>query len=115
MRRLPIRDTLKAIAAYPGEDVDLLAQLVVAIRPGKKDRAAKRAPGLTELISLLEADPVYCVGLALYVERLVKGRRFNRVLIDQGMPRAAADHLPAVGCEVADVGELGMANSRKAH
>jgi hypothetical protein len=35
---------------------------------------------------LLEADPVYCVGLALYVERLVKGRRFNRVLIDQGMP-----------------------------
>lgn len=89
MRRLPIRDTLKAIAAYPGEDVDLLAQLVVAIRPGKKDRAAKRAPGLTELISLLEADPVYCVGLALYVERLVKGRRFNRVLIDQGMPGEA--------------------------
>ncbi|MBL7950141.1 MAG: recombinase [Flavobacteriales bacterium] len=89
MRRVPVRETLKAIAAYPGDEVDLLAQLVVAIRPGRKDREARRTPALDALIELLTTDPVLCAGLALYVERLVKGRRFNRVIIDQGMPSEA--------------------------
>lgn len=89
MRRVPVRETLRVIAAYPGDEVDLLAQLVVAIRPGKKDRTLRQTPALDALIELLSADPVLCAGLALYVERLVKGRRFNRVLIDQGMPSEA--------------------------
>lgn len=89
MRREPVNAVLKAIAAYPGQEVDLLARLVVAIRPSRKDRMARQMPLLDELIALLEADPVLCAGLALYVERLVVGKRFNRVIIDQGMPSEA--------------------------
>ena len=86
MRKAPIRETLKAIAAYSGEEVDLLARLVVAIRPGKKDRAKQVTPAFDAFVAILEAEPVVSAGLAAYVKRLVDGRRFNRVIIDQGMP-----------------------------
>jgi site-specific recombinase len=86
MRKAPIRDTLNAIAAYPGADVDLLARLVVAIRPGKKDRTQRTSPEFDAFVELLGTEPVLSAGLAAYVQRLVGDRRFNRVIIDQGMP-----------------------------
>lgn len=86
MRKVPVRETLKTIAAYSGEDVDLLAQLVVAIRPGKKDRAQRMSPEFDAFVAIIAEDHVLSVGLAAYVKRLVHGRRFNRVIIDQGMP-----------------------------
>jgi len=84
-----IRQVLSAIAAYDGTEVDLLARLVVALRPTKKDRTDGAFPKVDELIAVLEADPVLTVGLSTYVMRLVQGKRFYRVIIDQGMPAGA--------------------------
>lgn len=80
---------LKAIVAYDGVEVDLLSRLVVAIRPTKGERAKAIHPQVDELIALLKADPELAVGLSTYVMRLVHGKRFYRVIIDQGMPGEA--------------------------
>jgi len=87
--RQELGEVLKAIVAYDGVEVDLLSRLVVAIRPTKGERAKGIHPQVDELIALLKVDPVLAVGLSTYVMRLVQGKRFYRVIIDQGMPGEA--------------------------
>ncbi len=89
MARQELGAVLKAIVAYDGVEVDLLSRLVVAIRPTKGECAKGIHPQVDELIALLKADPVLAVGLSSYVMRLVQGKRFYRVIIDQGMPGEA--------------------------
>lgn len=84
MKRSPIRRVLELIAGYAGDDPDLLAELVQAIRPRQRD--ADAAEGFKALLALLETDVVLRTGLALYVERLLEGRRMSRALTDPGMP-----------------------------
>ncbi|MGV3638782.1 MAG: hypothetical protein ACO1NQ_14160, partial [Flavobacteriales bacterium] len=84
MAREELRGLLRAIAAYDGTEVDLLARLVAAIRPSKGDRAKGLHPEVDQLITLLRSDPILAVGLSAYVMRLVQGKRFYRVIIDQG-------------------------------
>jgi site-specific recombinase len=92
MTKSALRTTLEAIAGYGGTEVDLLAQLVQAVRPTRKQRARREVPQVDALIALLTADPILQVGLSTYVARLVQGKRFNRILIDQGMPGTAFWH-----------------------
>ncbi|MBX2972077.1 MAG: recombinase [Flavobacteriales bacterium] len=80
-----VRRVLEEIAQYDGEDVDLLARLVRAIRPTKVERKQGQVPGFTRLLALLENDQDLRAALAAYLHRCISGKRLNRALVDPGM------------------------------
>lgn len=80
-----IRSILEEIAAYDGQEVDLLALLVRAIRPAKAGQESVESPGFARLLALLENDEALRAGLSAYVHRLIAWKRLNRALVDPGM------------------------------
>lgn len=80
-----VRKVLEEIAQYEGHEVDLLARLVRAIRPTKKERRQGIAPGFSKLLALLKTDDALRSGLSQYVGRCISGKRLNRALVDPGM------------------------------
>ena len=80
-----LRTVLEEIAAYDGQEVDLLARLVRAIRPTKDEQERALAPGFARLLALLETDAALRAGLSAYVHRLISWKRLNRALVDPGM------------------------------
>jgi site-specific recombinase len=81
-------DVLLAIARHQGHDIDLLAELVEAIRPSSR-RPQDASARVKHLIALLEQDQGLRAGLADYLRRLTSGMRFHRTFTDAGIPGGA--------------------------
>jgi site-specific recombinase len=85
MAHPPLHDVLHAIARYEGGDIDLLAELVDAIRPAR-GRPQDAAVHVRQLIVLLEQEDGLRMGLSEYIRRSTSGMRFHRTFTDAGIP-----------------------------
>lgn len=68
---------------YKADDVDLLTELVEIIRP--KRVHAISTLDLTELLTLLKENPIYGQSLAIYLNMLLKNKKFSTILTDAGI------------------------------
>lgn len=81
-----MRTVLERIAAYMGDEPELLALLVQELRPSKAERRRGELPQLAALLSLLEHDGNLRSGLSAYLVRLTASKSLSRTLTDAGMP-----------------------------
>ncbi|MDZ4668927.1 MAG: recombinase [bacterium] len=80
--KVDLQKTLEAISAYEGKDLDLLADLVHAIRPTNGDVLKERVPQFDRLIFLLQSQTNYKIGLREYLNRLLLGKQLSSSLTD---------------------------------
>ncbi len=86
MRVAPLRSVLEQIAAYSGDEPELLARLVQVLRPSKGELQRGELPRLTALLTLLEHDEKLRSGLSAYLVRSTAAKSLCRTLTDAGMP-----------------------------
>ena len=77
-----ISNILESIAAYEGEELDLLASLVFAIRPSGKEMKSSEVERFDELVQNLKDDTSKRVGLRSYFIRITKNQRISTTLTD---------------------------------
>lgn len=92
MRSTPLRTTLEAIAAYEGDETDLLAELVQELRPAKPERLRREVPKVASLIVLQEHDEALRSGLSAYVTRMVGAKSLSHTITDAGIPSGSFWH-----------------------
>jgi len=83
----PMRQVLESIALYKGDDTELLARLVQAVRPDAVSRKAGKVPRFDALLTLLANNEELRQGLADHLLRLLHDKRLSSTLLDSGMPQ----------------------------
>jgi site-specific recombinase len=82
LKQKDLNELLAQIADYKGQDLDLLAELVDAIRPSKAFIKQQFIPNLNKLLVLLSNNESFRIGLKNYVFRVTNNKQLSTSFSD---------------------------------
>lgn len=76
---------LESISNYEGEGLELLSDLIDAVRPSKEFLKQKWVPNFDRLLQIVEANDKFKLGLKSYLEKICANKQLSSSLSDANM------------------------------